>query len=97
MDHELAKKLKEAGLELPPMKYYIAGWNDVRLPTLTELIEACGDDISHMKKIGKVWWAVTHSKFDENGNNFEECSESLEEAVANLYLKLHETENSKTK
>lgn len=63
-------------------------------PTLSELIEACGNDLSHLSQRpgypeGGKWWAVTHSKFDENGNNFEECGSSPEEAVARLWLALN--------
>lgn len=59
------------------------------LPTLSELIEACGEDLSHIKKWNGHWWAVTHSRFDENGNNFEECALTPEEAVARLWLALN--------
>jgi len=59
------------------------------IPTLSELIEACGDDFSHLKKLETSWIAVTHSAFDENGNNFEEFGKTPEQAVKNLWIKLN--------
>jgi hypothetical protein len=63
---------------------------DVKNPDLSELIEICGSDLSHIKRLpvgdDVYWWAVTHSKFDTNGNNFEEQGKTPEEAVARLWL-----------
>lgn len=59
------------------------------IPTLTELLVACGDDISHIKRWGGGWWAVSHSRLDKNGNNFERSGKTPEEAVAMLWLCLH--------
>jgi hypothetical protein len=71
-------------------------WNDeeIYIPELSELIKACGEDFSHLAqkvdypKIGR-WWAVTHTKHDKNGNNYEECGRTPEEAVARLWLSLN--------
>ena len=63
-------------------------------PNLNILIEACGEDLSHLKQLpynekeeGR-WWAVCHTQ-EINGNNPEECGKTPEEAVAKLWLKLN--------
>ena len=60
-------------------------------PTLSELIDACGDKISHIKRLENgVWFAVSHNAFYKDGvNNIEEDGLTPEEAVAKLYLKLN--------
>lgn len=98
MKYETAKKLKEAYF---PQDWIEFENHDSELlqkdwriyskrysPSLSKLIEACGDDLSHIKKHNGNWWAVTHSKFDESGNNYEEQGITPEEAVANLWLAL---------
>jgi hypothetical protein len=61
-------------------------------PTLSELIEACGDCLSHIKKWGGYWWAVSHCGHPEHefgGNNLEEQGITPEESVAKLWLELN--------
>lgn len=69
------------------------------LPTLSELIESCGTDFSelHKKHINPVFHMVTKHEFisewyctgGKDGELFSE-GDTSEEAVANLWLKLHE-------
>lgn len=66
------------------------------MPTLSELIEACGECLSHIKRLpvgGKeYWWAVSncgHPEHEWGGNNLEEQGSTPEEAVAKLWLELN--------
>lgn len=62
------------------------------VPTLSELIEACGDCLSHIKKYNGNWWAVSHCGHPEHepgGNNLEMAEITPEEAVARLWLALN--------
>ena len=101
MDYKLAKELKDSrfpksedwGEHSTLMKgnyFMVDGYG---VPKLSELIDACGEDFSHLKRypVDEVvyWWAVTHSKFDKNGNNSEEQGKTPEEAVARLWLALN--------
>lgn len=91
LTYKKAKELKDAGF---PVTHCTSGCPEVQChfedglnpPTLSDLIEACGDDLSHIKKWGGYWWAVCHTIEDANGNNPEEQGKTPEEAVANLYL-----------
>jgi hypothetical protein len=91
MSYELAKELKDAGF--PKLQGYADGYvmmNDALWPTLSELIEACKLDrfvlqVSHGKWIAGEW----------PGNDLEPggCrgkGSTPEEAVAKLWLTLHE-------
>lgn len=103
MTYELCKQLHDAGYKLPTKYSYdeflIEGERDVkgelvryRVPTLSELIEACGDCLSHIKKWNGYWWAVSHCGHPEHefgGNNLEEQGVTPEIAVANLWLELN--------
>ena len=102
MNYELAKKLKDTGFpqkskyegdicqydNLHHLGYYISKDNkNVYVPTLSELIEACGDRFSFLAVLqgtqGKIWRAsVPGEVFWWNGS-------TPEEAVANLWLELN--------
>lgn len=77
--------------------YGMAGAEEtVYAPTLSELIEACGRCLFHIKRIGvngeDYWWAVSHCGHPEHewsGNNLEEQGKTPEEAAANLWLELN--------
>lgn len=102
MTYELAKKLKDAGFPQKKGGMYISSSGIVKdvavdmmveteqaycVPTLSELIEACGDEFSNLIKfhITSERWSANCYKNDLN------CSgETPEEAVANLWLKLNE-------
>lgn len=101
MNYELAKKLKDAGF--PLRRHYedqecceshmeIDGV-DYIIPDLPELIEACGEaDVFELHRENNKWGAYV---MDSNGkHSFKTrcCGEGTtpEEAVANLWLALHE-------
>lgn len=100
MTYKLAKKLKQAGfpqenwekwreIGLIP-KYEGEGKNEVLIPTLSELIEACGDGFFTLvrrfddKSDDTYWFAYEGS---EKGYGMPYLTP--EDAVANLYLKLN--------
>ncbi len=69
-----------------------------RVVPLSELIEACGEDLSHIKRYPVddevYWWAVSHTTdypkgHALEGNNIEEQGKNPEEAVAKLWLALN--------
>src|SRR5690348_137655 len=100
MDHELAKELKDAGF---PGIAFVCKRDDhdcradkpdcklmsLHLPTLSELIEACGEYFcrfelqywpnKHLDM--NVWWATAR---DTKDNNYDIGGETPEEAVARL-------------
>jgi hypothetical protein len=94
MNYELAKELEEAGFPqggkgswtLPPDRLLARRTDRVYVPTLTELIEACGDHFGslHRGHDPANWWA---SGCDEASGN--SLGKSAEEAVARLWLSLN--------
>lgn len=89
--YELAKKLKDAGF---PQYNHSPEYRGDRLnespnipyePTLSELIEACGDGFINLYNFGSFW--QTNFK---DGMAGETAGKTPEEAVANLWLKLNE-------
>ena len=101
IDYKLAKQLKEAGFifkqkvwevdDFPPESY--------KLPTLSELIEACGDEFAELAHPTKDWFA--ESKTNELKDVCKTCGvrtvepimqhgKAPEVAVAKLWLKLNE-------
>lgn len=64
-----------------------------KIPTLSELIEACGDDFEELRynKEDKIWfansWHFGYGGFDEIADGTE--GKTPEEAVAKLWLKLN--------
>ena len=108
MTYELAKQLKDAGFKqdyilgqwacehgldkLMENSCNCYGEMLFYAPSLSELIEACGDCLSHIKKWGGYWWAVSHCGHPEHefgGNNLEEQGVTPEESVAKLWLELN--------
>lgn len=112
MNYELAKELKDAGF--PNSRAWLdngAGyWVDkgefvYEVPTLSELIEACGDNILGLHRTHgpdnnpNGWFADTHThacdcgKTECQGFNWEhEEGATPEEAVARLWLALNRKE-----
>jgi hypothetical protein len=96
MTYELAKKLQDAGFPLEAMRFDQMSKppTDVRElknpPTLSELIEACGDkfqllELQYMPEEDELypeWMALST-------NNLCGVADTPEEAVANLWLVLH--------
>ena len=93
MNYELAKQLKEAGFPQPDTLDVVC--NDdyskcAYAPTLSELIEACGDEFATLERKLDGWWAAFHLH-DGTLKIFTPTSgKTPEEAVAKLYLALHE-------
>ena len=84
MNYELAKKLFEAGF--PQSQMQKDGCFDYDFQNLSELIEACGEDFSHLTRLGeKNWYACALSTEEDD---FEKC-DTPEEAVADLWLRLN--------
>lgn len=104
MDYELAKRLKDTGF---PQKH-LNLWDDkcdkehslgmateccgVYIPTLSELIEACGDKITSIERIEDKWRATWLDKVNR-GTTYTPCffedGETPEVAVANLWVELN--------
>lgn len=79
----------------------LSGWIKVgasyfEIPDLSELIEACGECLSHIKRLPvdgiDYWWAVSHCghlNHEVAGNNLEEQGSTPQEAVARLWLAIN--------
>ncbi len=117
IEYELAKKLKDAGFPIEwknprntvhhtkTVVGISVGTDNISVPTLSELIEACGDGIFellrqsewHRNETGFIWIAtladvskMTHLSFSQVGNSMVKSGGSTpEEAVANLWLELN--------
>jgi len=107
--YELAKKLKDAGFNSKEVKKY--SYKDGKFhddydvpdglllpdPTLSELIEACGDKFENLKRdgnSGEYAWRTNYiydsgQEYDDYACTSEANGSSPEEAVANLYLSLN--------
>lgn len=98
--YELAKKLKDAGFTQDvahPIYISVKGGVGMkgdsestyaRIPTLSELIEACGEDLNSMNIVdqdGKRLWVAHCCEREDHAQS----APSLEEAVANLWLGLN--------
>lgn len=89
ISYELAKKLKEAGF--PQSDFNICGHcaggltMDVFIPTLSELIEACGERFESLGRDEYAGGWVSFDKEDKYGRGF-----IPEESVANLWLEINE-------
>ena len=89
MDYKLAKELKDAGYKQPQLTEVTRGgeyYKKTYIPTLSELIDACGDRFDKLIKTEVQW--IVHATYPPqlmvvNG-------ETPEEAVAKLYIKLNE-------
>lgn len=89
MKYELAKQLKEAGYKAPYARteqYY----SDVNIPTLSELIEACGDKFYALNKLGNPFpnedWCAEGETLPDS---MDFTGSTPEEAVAKLWLELN--------
>ena len=85
--YELAKKLKNAGFPQNidyGNSFYEEG-EEVASPSLSELIEVCGNKFSNLERGTNGYWKVQN-----NNEPFIRCINSTpEEAVANLWLELN--------
>lgn len=90
MNYELAKQLKEAGFPQGDM----GGFNfqdNLNYPTLSELIENCGDKFVSLMQTKKRWIATySQEGFTPTSENDESVTGSTPEiAVARLWLELN--------
>lgn len=93
MDYEFAKKLKDA--EFPHSFHSFEGIKCANcdaecLPTLSELIEACGDNfrsLIYQKNHDNKYQANAYEGFGKNNWAY---GQTPEEAVANLWLALNQ-------
>lgn len=95
MDYELALKLKNAGFphtwcSEDDCSCLINGNDTDCFPTLSELIEACGDRFDALIKDSEVKgdWVATAENGDADNLVSITCS-TPEEAVANLWIELN--------
>ena len=105
MDYQLAKELKTAGFPYrmtePVRSMAPIGTNDyVTLPTLSELVEACGHKVSDFRLdrsfVGgehSVLWTATMLLRDEKESLWQGQGNTPEEAVARLWLALNKHDN----
>ncbi len=99
IDYNLAKQLKDAGFpqhSLCNNECMTEGdvGIDMCIPTLSELIEACGEKFKTLERPEKLgeWIATKRNEFKDNKNvgaAFGMYGKSPEEAVANLLLALN--------
>ena len=108
MNYELVKQLKEAGFpQTPPFELYCPDcdkWRDmdcfekkhnkeaVKVPTLSELIEACGDKFDNLRHgegliVGSLVWTASSKEIEKE--IFHNEGSTPEEAVAKLWLELN--------
>lgn len=102
MDYKLCKKLKDVGFPQPNSVEALRDGRllkDVPIPTLSELIEACGDRFVSLRLIesglmpeDEKWKVRGIVGEDGDGEPLYAINfyESPEIAVANLYIKLNE-------
>lgn len=96
MDFILAKQLKDAGFpqKLEPWGNVVSDvaggiHEKVYHPTLSELIEACGGQFNNLRHQDVGTWTAS----DKKGNMILACT-TPEEAVAKLYIALHDDDVS---
>lgn len=86
MTYELAKQLKDA--RFPGSENWEFMEDEIRtlrpLPTLSELIEACGDEFKVLERVAKNKWIIVGS--DKRNPRL---ADTPEEAVAKLWLALN--------
>lgn len=102
MTYELAKQLKDEGFPLKEVpkgikterEAFIFNSSEIfYVPTLSELIEACGEDFRSLRKEGGIWWAITIYAEMPLYKGDKPCTAikgySPEEAVAKLWIELN--------
>ena len=84
MDYKLVQKLRAADFPFD-FRESIMDDDTYNYPSLSQLIEACGDDFLSLTKHGNTLWQ-TNWKVGMAG---ETAGRTAEEALVNLWLKLH--------
>lgn len=103
MNYDLAKKLKDAGwpqhIGLVKIKPYsvktfsglqITSDDYVAYPFLEELIEACGEGFHSLLHVKEGEWRAIQDLMPKEDSYHDETGPTPSEAVANLWLALHE-------
>jgi hypothetical protein len=90
MNYELAKELKDAGW--PQDKLPVGGYSrePCYIPTLEELIEACGGKFHSLARADKEWWASELLEPFADKFPLRVGGSTPTEAVARLWLALNE-------
>jgi len=94
MDRELARQLKEAGLDTngdePAYQYFTIDGERYRAPTLEELLEACGAYV-YLLPLDDGWGAGKSSRPFDRRFRFDTkaTGDTPQEAVARLWLALN--------
>jgi hypothetical protein len=92
MDYELAKELEQAGYPIrPTAAQYTNGEaiESIAIPTLEELIEACGEGCTALLKTGLEWKAGAPTGMEHvDAYSVTGVGLSPSEAVARLWLAL---------
>ena len=100
MDYNLCKELKEAGFPQPDVNIGKGCWvsgdigqDGAYSPTLSELIEACGEMFEYMERIRggtipELKWSAVSTNVEKYNISY---GHTPEEAVANLYLAINKT------
>lgn len=97
MDYALAKQLKDAGFD---QTYRGTTWRnreieEVKYPTLEELIEACGKDFETLERLGEggdFEWYATMRSYNDGERVY---GKTPIEAVAKLWLELYKDKSLK--
>lgn len=100
MDYALAKELKDAGFPFSEQKYPMflveANKSPMRVPTLEELIKACGESFGHVARlIGGKHWRASGKNLEDEYSLIEELGSIPTEAVARLWLALNAQKENK--
>ena len=87
ISYQLARNLKEAGFPQSKLAraQQQAGYDYVSLPTLSTLIEACGEDFGALGRVSDYWVACEYISERGEWTNAHE-GETPEDAVARLWL-----------
>jgi hypothetical protein len=90
ISYELAKKLKEAGFPQSELAraQQKAGFDYISMPTLPNLIAACGDDFRALAREADCWLACGYISEDGEWKNVH-TGDTPEDAVARLWLSIN--------
>lgn len=89
MDYETAKKLKDAGFPDDKIEVDWKDPNNVIHPTLSELIEACGENFSALEVYREDWVEWEAYQRNYGTPNISGKGSTPEIAVATLWLELN--------
>jgi hypothetical protein len=92
ISYELAKKLKDAGFPQSELAraQQKAGYDYVSMPTLSTLVEACGEDFGALGRETRWWLACGYISERGEWKNVHK-GWTPEDAVARLWLSIHQT------